>query len=69
MIKLYCLNKKAQMSGEHEIHTSDCLYVPSAENRIILGYFANSEDAMREARKHYYNVDGCWFCCHESHKK
>lgn len=38
-------------------------------NRIFLGYFANGKEAVREAKKHYSNVDGCFFCCPEAHTR
>lgn len=55
--------------GEHEVHASSCRYLPSVENRIFLGYFANGKEAVREAKKHYSNVDGCFFCCPEAHTR
>lgn len=44
-------------------------YLPSVENRIFLGYFTNGKEAVREAKKHYSNVDGCFFCCPEAHTR
>lgn len=69
MIQLYYVNKVAQPTGEHEVHNSSCSFLPSLENRILLGYFSNSKDALMEAKKYFSNVDGCFFCCPESHKK
>lgn len=66
---IYYLNRNAQSTGEHEIHTMDCKYLPYAENRILLGYFNNCKDALKEAKKYYSNVDGCHFCCNSCHKK
>lgn len=48
---LYFVNKNAQANGDHEVHTSDCIYLPKPENRIQLGNFANCWNAVREAKK------------------
>ena len=69
MSDFYYVNKIAQPTGEHEVHASSCRYLPSVENRICLGFFANGKDAVREAKKHYSNVDGCFFCCPEAHTR
>ena len=69
MSTFYYVNKNAQATGEHEVHASGCKYLPSEENRIYLGFFTNSRDAIREAEKYYSNVDGCFFCCPESHTR
>ena len=69
MSTFYYVNKNAQATGEHEVHASGCKYLPSEENRIYLGFFTNSRDAIRKAKKYYSNVDGCFFCCPESHTR
>ena len=67
--KRYYVNKNAQDAGEHEVHTEDCKHLPSTNNREYLGYFNNCQDAIKEAEKHYDNVDGCKYCCKPCHKK
>ena len=45
------------------------LHLPLPENRIYLGDFAYCTSAVTEARKHYRQVNGCYFCskpCHTS---
>lgn len=69
MNNFYYVNKVAQPTGEHEVHKLGCRYLPSEENRLFLGIFSNSSEAIREAKKHYYNVDGCFYCCPESHTR
>lgn len=69
MSNFYYVNKNAQPTGEHEVHTLGCKYLPSDGNRIYFGVFTNSKDAIREAKKYYSNVDGCFFCCPESHTR
>ena len=43
--------------------------MPDFNNRIYLGYFSNAINAVREARKIFNNVDGCYYCSKEAHKK
>jgi len=65
----YYVNKNAQSTGEHEVHQSTCNYLPDSNNRIGLGYFSSCVEALREARKYYNNVDGCYYCCKTCHRK
>ena len=68
MVKYY-VNKNPQDNGDHEVHKFGCFWLPKAENRIYLGSFANCKDAVKEAKKHYNNVNGCYHCsraCHTS---
>lgn len=64
----YLLNKNSQIStGDHKIHTSECPLQPKRENTIELGEFYDAKVAQCEARKYFYNVDGCDFCCRAIH--
>ena len=65
----YYVNKNAQPTGEHEVHTSICYWLPTPENRILLGDFSTCFEALIAARKYYSNVDGCKYCCPNCHKK
>jgi len=65
----YYVNKNAQDSGEHEVHREGCSYLPAVENRHYLGDFATCHPAVAEARKHYTNVDGCFYCSRECHTR
>lgn len=63
----YYVNTNAQANGDHEIHRSECLYMPEPANRKYLGDFSNCHDAVREAKKTYPTADGCYYCspaCH-----
>lgn len=65
----YYVNKTAQANGDHEVHKTGCQWMPSDHNRIYLGDFSNCADAVRAARKHYSQVNGCATCspdCHTS---
>lgn len=66
---LYYVNKNDQPSGEHEVHKSDCSYLPDLQNRLSLGYHSKCSDAVKKAKETYTNVDGCYYCCNECHNK
>lgn len=36
--------------------------MPDVGNRIYLGEFSNCRDAVREAKKHYPQSNGCYYC-------
>lgn len=63
----YYVNKEAQDNGDHEVHTSGCSFLPSAENRKYLGEFSSCEGAVREAKKNYSQADGCYYCSRDCH--
>ena len=63
----YYVNDNAQPTGEHEVHTSTCQYLPS--NRTYLGYFSSCKDAVAKAKTIYSNVDGCFFCSRPCHTR
>ena len=43
--------------------------MPELQNRLYLGYFSNANDAVIEARKYFREVDGCYYCSNEAHKR
>lgn len=63
----YYVNKKEQSNGDHEVHTSNCSYLPATENRLDLGYLASCSDAVKEAKKAYPQSNGCYYCCRACH--
>lgn len=65
----YYVNKKPQSSGEHEVHTDGCSYMPDKNNREALGFFSSCKPAVQEAEERYRNVDGCGHCCKACHRK
>lgn len=66
---IYYVNKNAQSNGDHEVHTSSCSDLPNSDNRIYLGNFDTCAEAIREAKKRYDDVDGCYYCCRACHKE
>lgn len=65
----YYVNKRAQSSGDHEVHKLGCSYMPEEQNRLYLGDFASCHGAVAAARKIYSSADGCYYCCNECHRK
>lgn len=63
----FYVNTNAQLNGDHEVHRATCTWLPDIENRLYLGEFSTSREAIREAKKYYNRVDGCAYCCPESH--
>ncbi len=64
---VYYVNKNAQANGDHEVHKSDCEWLPDPENRLRLGVFTNCWEAVAEAKKHYAQSNGCFYCSKECH--
>ena len=65
---IYYVNRNAQPTGDHEVHKDGCYRMPELQSRIYLGYFLNANDAVREARKYFNKVDGCYYCSQEAHR-
>ncbi len=69
MKKSYYVNKNAQYNGDHEVHAEGCMYMPAPANAVSLGEFSSCQDAVKEAKKQYAQVNGCRTCspyCHTS---
>ena len=65
----YYVNKNTLPNGDHEVHTETCSWLSDAENRIYLGQFSSCYQTVREAKKHYAQSNGCYYCsnpCHTS---
>ena len=65
----YYVNTNAQSTGEHEVHKDGCHRMQELQNRIYLGYFSDAKEAVSEARRYFSNVDGCYYCASEAHRK
>lgn len=70
MFKHYYINKQTSSNpnNNHEVHVSECQWLPSVNNREYLGYFSSCADAIRKAKETYTNIDGCAICCPLCHK-
>ena len=71
MYHYYYVNKltTGNPNFNHEVHKSNCYYLPSESNREYLGYFNSCAEAIQTAKRRYFNVDGCAVCCPECHKQ
>ena len=63
----YYVNRNAQSNGDHEVHTSSCAYLPLPGNRVDLGEHFHCASAVVEARRHYTQVNGCYYCSYACH--
>ncbi len=66
----YCVNRNAQSgTGDHEVHdvnsTKGCL--PDVASRLDLGFQTSCRGAVVEARRHYDDVNGCYWCANDCH--
>jgi hypothetical protein len=64
---MYYVNKNEQTNGDHEVHTSECSWLPDVDNRIYLGSFSSCSDAVDKAKEHYDQVNGCYWCSNDCH--
>ena len=65
----YYVNKNAQETGDHHVHTRDCSFLPGAEMRIYLGQFTRCRAAVAKARNYFSRVDGCYHCSTACHRR
>ncbi|WBQ09279.1 hypothetical protein L2D01_10260 [Hyphomonadaceae bacterium ML37] len=63
----YYVNKRAQATGEHEVHRDGCSYLPAPENRVYLGDFPDCHHAIEKARSMFGKSDGCYHCSYACH--
>ncbi len=66
-MKKYYVHTRTDNNIEHEVHSLGCTHMPKEDNRIYLGEFSNCKDAVAEAKEHYRNSNGCWFCTRKCH--
>ena len=63
----YCVNKRAQQNGDHEVHKQGCQFWPAPENVQLLGQHTNCGSAVATARHYYRQVNGCKTCANPCH--
>ena len=63
----YCVNRKAQENGDHEVHVLSCNRLPNSENRKALGLHDGCHSAVRKAKIDYPKANGCFWCCNACH--
>jgi aminoglycoside/choline kinase family phosphotransferase len=67
MTKYYVNNNAQSISNDHEVHKEGCYWLSIANNTKYLGLFNNCQSAVREAKKHYIDTNGCAYCCPSCH--
>jgi hypothetical protein len=63
----YYVNQNVQSNGDHEVHKEGCTFLPDPGNRIYLGDFSSCSPAVRKAKEHYSQSNGCYFCSKDCH--
>lgn len=63
----YYVNDNVQDNGDHEVHKEGCSFMPDVDNRTYLGLFNSCTPAVREARDHHDQVNGCYYCSEPCH--
>lgn len=63
----YYVNRNAQSNGDHEVHQLGCSFMPDDDNRIYLGDFNSCGPAVSEAKRHYRQSNGCYYCANACH--
>ena len=61
----YYVNKNSQSNGDHKVHKEGCSRMPEEENKLYLGDFSSCHSAVNEAKKHYSQSNGCYYCSSE----
>lgn len=66
----YYFNNNTDNKGNHEVHTSDCSYIPAPNNRTYIGYCTDCKDAIIKVKNEYplKSFDGCYWCCRSCNK-
>ncbi len=68
-LTLYYVNDNAQpISGDHEVHTSTCAWLPLINSKTYLGDYSSCVGAVAKAKTIYASSDGCATCCPACHK-
>jgi hypothetical protein len=67
MILRYYVNTKRQSTGDYEVHTESCPWLPGVDSRLYLGMFYDCHAAVQKAARHVKPVNGCYHCCNPCH--
>ena len=65
----YYFYDQKDKNGNHEVHTVNCSFLPSPENRTYIGDFSSCKAAIRSAESTYSlrSFDGCFYCSKACH--
>ncbi len=64
-MNIYYVNRNAQSNGDHEVHVLGCSFFPAWQNAVTLGPCPNCQEAIRKARQHFSQCNGCAYCVSE----
>lgn len=62
MIKHHYVDRRPNRLGAHEVHREGCPRIPSVADRLYLGMFGSSREAVKKAAEHYKPAKGCHSC-------
>jgi hypothetical protein len=62
----YFIDNHAQPNGDHEVHKVGCVRMPM--DKRYLGNYEFVSQAMLEARKEFWQSNGCVACARDQHK-
>ncbi|MEN9895496.1 MAG: hypothetical protein RIR97_1348 [Pseudomonadota bacterium] len=65
----YYRNKNAQSNGDHEVHRENCSWLPTIQNRQLLGDFLSCQPAVQKAKLFDQHADGCAYCSPSCHTR
>lgn len=66
----YYVSKRTEPDGSHDVHHSQCIFMPHATNEVIyLGKFEDCTGALVASKAHYQETQGCFFCSYECSPK
>lgn len=66
---LYYVDREEVPSGDHEVHREDCRVLPSKARLEPLGEFFFCSSAVKEARKHFTQINCCETCLEFHHER
>ena len=63
----YYVNNKAQENGDHEVHKEVCYWLSLITSKKDLGLHSSCSTAVKDAKKTFFQSNGCKTCSPECH--
>lgn len=69
MYKFYYVNNVQTFNPglHHEVHTKAHAEQLGIRSKTYVGYFASELEAVAQAKRIYFDADGCATCCPKAH--